>query len=87
MTGKTTSGFEYYVNDKVFDNMELVDIIAEATEDNPMVAHRLVKMVLGDEQREKMYNHLRTEDGRVPIASVFQVIGEIFSAFNGGKNS
>ena len=87
MTGKTKSGFEFYVNDKVFDNMELVEIIVEAKEDDPMAAFQLVNMVLGPNQKKKLYDHLRTEDGRVPVAAVFGVIGEIFEAFGKAKNS
>lgn len=87
MTGKTKSGFEFAVEDKVFDNMELVDAIAEATEDDPVALSKLVKMVLGEEQRKKLYNHLRTEDGRVPTDDVFAAVGEIFCSFGQGKNS
>lgn len=81
MKGTTKSGFRYEIQDNVFDNMELVDTIAEATEDDPVAVSRLVKMTLGVEQRKKLYDHLRTEDGHVPIEKVFEAVGEIFAAF------
>lgn len=87
ISGKTKSGFEYAIENNVFDNMELVDTIAEATEDDPVALSKLVKMVLGTEQRKKLYDHLRTEDGRVPTAAVFAAVGEIFTSFGQGKNS
>lgn len=87
ISGKTKSGFEFAIENNVFDNMELVDTIAEATEDDPVAISKLVKMVLGTEQRKKLYDHLRTEDGRVPTAAVFAAVGEIFASFGQGKNS
>lgn len=81
MTGKTKSDFTYEISDNVFDNMELVDTIAEATEDDPVAISRLVKLTLGVDQRKKLYDHLRTEDGRVPTEKVFETVGEIFAAF------
>ena len=88
MKGVTKSGFSYEISDNVFDNMELVDTIAEAKEDDPVAISRLVKLVLGTEQRKKLYDHLRTEDGRVPTKETFEAIGEIFASFGQkGKNS
>lgn len=81
MKGVTKSGFHYEIKDAMFDNMELVDTIAEASENNPVAVSRMVKMVLGTEQRKKLYEHLRTEDGRVPTELVFKEIGEIFASF------
>lgn len=87
MTGKLKSGFEFHVNDNVFDNMELVETIVEAKDDDPIAAYKLVKMILGTEQKTALYDHLRAEDGRVPVAAVFAAIAEIFESFNEGKNS
>lgn len=85
--GITKTGFSYELEDNVFDNMELVDTIAEATENDPVAVSRLVKLVLGTEQRKRLYDHLRTEDGRVPTAAVIETVGEIFTSFGQGKNS
>jgi len=86
IAGKTSSGFEFEVSEHALDNMELVDLIAEGSED-PLTVSKIVKMVLGTEQRKKLYDHVRTEDGRVPTAVVGTEIAEIFSAFGeSGKN-
>lgn len=81
LKGETKSGFQYEIPDNVFDNMELVDAIAEAAEDDNAAISRIVKLTLGAEQRKKLYDHLRTEDGRVPTEQVFEAVGEIFAAF------
>jgi hypothetical protein len=83
---RTQSGFTCQLDDKVMDNMELVETM---TEDCPSEAFRnakLANLLLG-EQKEKLYNHVR-ENGRVPIRAVEQELREIFQAFgSAGKNS
>lgn len=84
--GKTSTGFQFEVEDSVLDNMELVDLLAENSE-NPLTISKIIKLVLGDAQRKKLYDNLRTEDGRVPMEAVAQAIAEIFLAFGEqGKN-
>lgn len=87
MKGETASGFVYQIDENVLDNMELVDALAEAQNDNPITISRACELLLGKETRAKLYDHLRTPDGRVPIAGVSNTIIEIFKAFGEkGKN-
>lgn len=85
MNGKTSSGFEFTVDEKNLDNMELVDAIAEA-DSNPIAVTRIIKMLLGDEQKKQLYDHLRTADGRVPIKDVTTAVVDIFNSDKSGKN-
>lgn len=85
LTGKTKSGFEYEVSDAAMNNYELVEVLAEV-DANPLLLPRLVKMLLGDEQKKRLMNHLRTEDGNVPIDAVSDEIMEIFKSGK-AKNS
>lgn len=75
--GKLESGFEYEVAEEVRDNMELLDAIVEADE-NPLAISKVVKILLGENQRRKLYDHLRTEKGNVPILAVSNAVAEIF---------
>lgn len=75
--GKLKSGFEYEVAEEVRDNMELLDAIVEA-EENPLAVSKVVKLLLGEDQRRKLYDHLRTEKGNVPILAVSNAVAEIF---------
>lgn len=85
LTGKTKSGFEYEVSDAAMNNYELVEVLAEV-DANPLLLPRLLKMLLGDEQKKRLMNHLRTEDGNVPIDAVSDEIMEIFKSGK-AKNS
>lgn len=75
--GKLESGFEYEVTEEIRDNMELLDAIVEA-EDNPLAISRVVKLLLGEDQRRRLYDHLRTDKGNVPILAVSNSVAEIF---------
>lgn len=86
--GKTSSGFAYELPENAIDNMELVDALAETTENNPVAVSRVCRLFLGDSLRKRLYDHLRTEDGRVPIEALSNELGELFAAYGeAGKKS
>ena len=83
----TKSGFECLIDKKQMDDMELVDKIAEADAGNPLAVSAVIEKVLGKEQKAKLYNHLRNEDGRVPIEKVGEESVEIITSLGSeGKN-
>lgn len=86
MKGKTSTGFEFDIEDERLDDMELVDIMTEIDE-NPLLMPKLCKMLLGEEQKKRLYDHLRSEDGRVPIEATTNAIQEIFNSPGDLKNS
>lgn len=83
---KTNSGFAFEIAETAMDNMELVDILADDTTDMTFRVSRIARLVLGDAQRRRLYDHHRTPDGRVPVAAVYTDISEIFNFFKAGKN-
>lgn len=84
--GKLKSGFEYKIEDHVLNNMELLDAVSEVDE-NPMVLSKVIKILLGTEQRKNLYDHLRDpEKGNVPITAVSEAVAEIFSGSGQLKN-
>lgn len=86
LNGKAKSGFEFSVDSSVLDNMELLDAVAEI-DTNPLAVSKVISMVLGAQQRKALYDHLRTEDGRVPVKAVSDAITDIFnSCGQQGKN-
>ncbi len=85
--GTTESGFEFEVRREALNNMELVDALAEI-EGNPLAMSRVCVLLLGKEQRKKLYDHLRTSDGRVPLEQVEAELMAVMAACgNTGKNS
>lgn len=86
--GKTSSGFAYELPENAIDNMELIDALAETTENNPMAVSRVCRLFLGEGLRKRLYDYLRTEDGRVPIEALSNELGEMFASYGeAGKKS
>lgn len=85
----TYEGLNLEIDKDVLDNMELVDALAEMQGDDDVLAvSKVAKMILGAENRKKLYEHLRTEKGTVPVAKVAAAVHEIFRAMGEeGKNS
>lgn len=79
MQGATESGFKFNVNDKVLNNMELVEAIAEV-DNNPLLLPGLLTMLLGDEQKKKLYDHVRAKDNTVPMDKVAAEVVAILHA-------
>lgn len=83
---KLTNGFEVEISENAMDNMELVDALAEMTDENPLEVSKVCSMVLGD-NKKSLYDYIRTEDGRVPVREISKAIREIFESFGEkGKN-
>ena len=84
---ETKTGFVCELPENVMDNMELLDVMADESIDAAFRASAAVKMIFGVENRKRLYDHLRTEDGRVPVAAVDEALEDIFQSFGKhGKN-
>ena len=85
--GKTTSGFKYEIDEKVLDDMELIDAMAASYGEDPTQISTVVVKIFGADQRKRLYDHVRTDDGRVPITEVANIITEIIESLgDDGKN-
>ena len=83
---KTKSGFKYEISEKRLNNFELLDAFYQL-EDDPLVLVKLPKLLLGEEQTKRLYDHLRDEDGIVPTDKMEQEIIEIIEESKKIKNS
>lgn len=87
ITAKTESGFSIELEESALGNMEVLDALSDLDEGNPLAMSRLVVKLLGKDGKKRLYDHLRTEDGRVPASAVESTIMELFQSINAGKNS
>lgn len=88
ISGKLDNGFEYEIDEKCLDDMRFLDALADADEGDPLATSRVCTMLLGREQKRRMYDTLKTEDGRVPVADAIMCLEKILeSAGDDGKNS
>lgn len=82
---KLESGYCCELEENVLDNMELLEHLVEVEDGNPAALVPALGMILGKEQRKALYDHLRTDDGRVPVVDTTKALAEIVRAA-GGKN-
>lgn len=80
----TKSGFKTSLDPKVLDNMELVDALSQANDDGISIV-KVANMLLGADDKRRLYDHLRTDDGRVPMEPFMAEIEEILNSI-GAKN-
>lgn len=80
----TKSGFVFNIRKERLDNMELIDALAEL-ETDPLQISNVITLMLGDEKK-KLYDHVRTEEGFVPIEKVEKELSEIFELSQEIKN-
>lgn len=86
--GTTESGFNYQIEESNLDNMELIDMLAEVDGGNVSALPKATTMLLGKEQKEALYNHLRTDKGNVPVEAFTRELFEIIqSVGETGKKS
>ena len=86
LTGTTRSGFCYEIEDAQLDNMELLDALAEADAGSLLAVSRVCDLLLGKEQKRKLYDHCRTDRGNVPTALIRDELLDIIQGQDEGKN-
>lgn len=77
LKGELKSGFKFEIEDSRLNNYELLEVLSEVDE-NPLLLPKLLKMLLGDEQKKSLLDHLRDENGMVPSKGVSEAVMEIF---------
>lgn len=83
---KTASGFECDVNEQVLDDVEVLDYLVAIDEGDTRKYPRLMAKIFTPETKQALYDHVRTEDGRVPYSAFGAEITDVFNAIKGGKN-
>lgn len=90
--GTTKTGFEYTFDETRLDDMRFVDVMAVVLDDKAKefdqisATSKLVEMLLGKDQKEKLYDHIAKDyDGRVPLGAFKQALEEIMTG-SGSEN-
>lgn len=84
--GKTSTGFTYSIDESVFDDMELLEMLSEVDKGDTSMLPGIIVRLFGEDGKKKLYDHCR-EDGRVPITRIGQELAEIFGGSDESKKS
>lgn len=86
ISGKTKSEFEFEMDDQSLNDMELIENLKAVDKGDITVLPEILNSLLGKEQKKKLYDHVRTEAGRVPMELVAAELNDIFKASKEIKN-
>lgn len=75
---KTGSGFECEISENVLDDAEILDVFIELDDGNPLHITTAVKKLLREDYK-RLYDHIRTDDDRVPLTALAQEMTDIIS--------
>ena len=84
----TKTGFECEVDSEAVDDMEFFEKLAEMTESDAKAVinmPKIVRALIGEEQKKALYDHCRNAAGRVPVKAVEDEIGDIMNGLSESK--
>ena len=87
LTGATSTGFAWEIEEAALDDMELLDALKELDDGKLDAVSEVCIHLLGKQQRTALYAHLRGENGRVKASEVTEALGEILNGIKDGKKS
>lgn len=73
----TKSGFCCEVNENAADDLEFLDIICEIDDGNVRAYRKMLNKLLSGGDQERLFSHIRTEDGRIPLSALDRELTEI----------
>lgn len=74
----TSSGFSWDIDDVVLDDAEILDCLVDIDGGKMVSIVPMLTKVLTPAGKKALYDHLRTEDGRVPYSDLDREVTEIF---------
>lgn len=84
--GTTASGFSFEISTDVFNDMRFFEALTKA-DANAAYLPELVLLLLGEEEKGRLYEHHTNAEGRIPADKVMSDVLEIIQSVKSGKNS
>lgn len=81
VSGTTSTGFEFNVNEKVVNDWRFISAVSDAESNDDAIKIRgtvqMVRILLGSKETDLM-EHVKQEDGTVPFDQIEKEVVEIF---------
>lgn len=81
----TKTGFEADINEVCLDDMELFEALVDLQHGDSTTIPLIIRKICGN-FKKALYDHCRTEDGRVPTEAVTAEITEIINELKAKKS-
>lgn len=82
--GITSTGFKYEITKDALNNYELIEELTEL-ESNPLLLTSVVRKIFGKEQTNNLKDHVRKDNGTVPVEKMEAEVIEIIK--NSGEET
>lgn len=80
MQGKTKTGFKFNADAKCLEDAEFLELYADVSDGDELKTFKLIRKLLGQEQKKALYDHVRDADGRVPLDPLGDELTDILEA-------
>lgn len=80
--GKTKTGFEFTCDGRLMQNVEFLEEFAAVQSGDGLEVFNLIKRILGEDQKKALYEHIRDEEGIVPLKAMKDELADIFDALS-----
>lgn len=77
MLVKTSEGLEIQINENAFDNMEALETLTSLVDGNPFAITKTCDLLMDKNEKKKLYDFYRGEDGKVHVDTFVKVLTEI----------
>ena len=84
-SGVTESGFRFEIDEEVMDDMEFLEILVDISKGDKSKLPDFVLAFFGAEQKARLYDHCRSEKGRVRLSKVEEEIKSVFGAIRDNR--
>ncbi|MEA4965384.1 MAG: hypothetical protein VB055_06145 [Oscillospiraceae bacterium] len=82
---ETTSGFECDIDESALNDMELLDDLIALDQGDVLQFPTVIRKFLGPDDKKRLYDHLRGEDGRVPVDAFGVELADIIKGLQDKK--
>lgn len=87
MKGTTKSGFVYNIKKETFDDIEILEAVCGIERGDLQQIPFLISKILGEEQKQKYYEHLKRKFGRAKVSIIDEELTAIMENHEETKNS
>lgn len=81
----TSTGFICDIDESCLDDMEMLEDVVALDKGDGLVLPGLIRKLLGEKGKQELYDHVRTTEGRVPMAACAAEISDIFNELKEAK--
>lgn len=86
LRGKTESGFEFEIDEDILDDYDFLEMLCKIDDGDVRLTIKMVDKLLGEEQKEKLKNHIKGKSEKVSAKKLLSEVMEIFNSTKEGKN-